>query len=111
MARLPRLAAALLVTALVAPEALAATPYTPWIGAKLRGNEVVAVIATSPAEVAGLEVRDRILSVDGAQTPRGADVARAIQAGEIGQFSVVRVQRGAKELSLAVFVAARPDRD
>jgi thiol-disulfide isomerase/thioredoxin len=97
----------------MAPAALAAGPdgRTPWMGAKLRGNEVVAVLRPSPAAVAGLEVRDRILSVDGATTQRGADVARAVMAGRIDHISVVRIQRGDKLMSLAVFLAARPDRD
>lgn len=113
MARLSSLMIALLVPILVAPAALAVGPDggTPWIGAKLRGNEVVAVLSPSPAAVAGLEVRDRILSVDGAPTEQGADVARAVMASRIGRISVVRIQRGDKLMSLAVFLAARPDRD
>jgi|GEM_PF-2841554 len=111
MARLTPLVAALLIPTLAAPAASAADPGDPWMGAKLRGNEVVAVLSPSPAADAGLEVKDRILSVDGTVTTRGADVARAVSAGQIGQFSVVRVQRGAKQMSLAVFLAARPDRD
>lgn len=80
----------------------------PWVGAQLKGTEVIGVTDDSPAATAGLEVGDRVLSVDGLPTPTGEDVAAVVRDGRVGAFVVMRVERGERQLALAVYLAARP---
>jgi len=110
MKRLTVFAAALASSLSLGASAGAASPSeAPWVGLRLRGAHVVEVVSPSPAQVAGLEADDTVLSVDGVPTRSGADVARAIAGGKLGDVTVVRVQRGDKRLSFAVFLAAKPE--
>ncbi|MFT7583443.1 MAG: thiol-disulfide isomerase/thioredoxin [Myxococcota bacterium] len=81
---------------------------TPWLGVTLKGTEVLKVANPSPAFVAGMETSDRVISVNGTETTSGREVQREVQAGQFGDFAVVRIVRGDKRLSLAVFLAPRP---
>jgi carboxyl-terminal processing protease len=64
------------------------------------GNlEVVAPLAGSPAEAAGIEPRDRILEIDGVKTSSlTLDEAAAKMRGKIGTKVSITVQKNTKEL-------------
>ena len=112
MNKLAALALVIASTSLSAAPAAAAPPAeAPWIGLKLKGARVVEVVSPSPAEVAGLEAEDRVLSVDGVAVGGSADIARAVARRPLGEVSVVRVERSGKRLSFAVFLAAKPEAD
>lgn len=63
------------------------------------GNlQVIAPIAGSPAEQAGLQPRDRILEIDGVPTKQiGLDEAAARMRGKIGTSVTLKVWRNGKE--------------
>jgi len=99
----------LAVAAPAGPAVRGAPTPAPWIGLRIQGLEVVDVVVPSPAAVAGLEAGDRLVAIDGEPLRDASSVVAAIARSDIGRMSVVRVARGDRELSLAVFVATRPE--
>lgn len=63
-------------------------------GVRLRSNEVISVIANSPAEVAGLMDGDEILSVDNISSRSAEILARLLTSGRPGDFKSVSIRRG-----------------
>lgn len=72
------------------------------------GAEVVTVAAGSPADVAGLEVGDVIVSLDGQAIERMPDLIRWLQALSPGDRVEVGVERSGERLTLAGTLGERP---
>ena len=75
------------------------------------GAQVVEVISGSPAEAAGLQVGDLILSVDGEELTADNTLAELIQAKQPGDMIMLEVQRSgeAENLSMDATLAENPD--
>lgn len=75
------------------------------------GAQVVEVIADSPAEAAGLQVGDVILSVDGEELSVDNSLAEVIQARQPGDKISLQVQRSgeAENLIIEATLAENPD--
>jgi S1-C subfamily serine protease len=71
------------------------------------GVMVIEVIGGSPAERAGLQVNDRILSVGGRKVESTVDVRAAIQDRVVGDEVPLAVLRDGKELELKVRLGGR----
>jgi S1-C subfamily serine protease len=62
-----------------------------------------------PAEQGGIEVGDRIVSVDGQEVNESADVSALVTAKRPGDKVEITVQRGGEEESLNVELGERPE--
>lgn len=75
-----------------------------------RGNEVVvrAVISATPAERAGVQEGDAVLSVDGEEVHKSEDVTDAIRDRAPGDTVRLKLRRGDQVLEAAVVLEERP---
>lgn len=69
------------------------------------------VVRGAPAEHAGIQAGDRILSVDGEQVGRPQDVVRNVSRHRAGERLSVGLERAGATRLLAVPLGARPDQD
>jgi thiol-disulfide isomerase/thioredoxin len=97
------------------PPASASAPAAarPWIGigieAGAQGVRITSINAGTPAETAGLQVGDEVLSIDDEAVHQPADLqARVAQRG-VGSTVRLRVLRAGAEQTLTLALAARPD--
>ena len=67
------------------------------------------VVARGPADRGGLQVRDRIVEVDGKRITEAADVSTAIAAAKPGDRVEIRYVRGSDERTATVELGTRPD--
>ncbi len=78
----------------------------PFLGVTLEdvegGVRVVSVVEGSPAETAGIQVDDVIVSINGTNTEDSQAVREAILALSIGDTVTIEVQRGEETVSLEV---------
>jgi S1-C subfamily serine protease len=75
----------------------------------IRGAMVVAVTSTdSPAAVAGLEVRDRIVTVDGTEIRNMGHLMRLIGGSMAGTAVTLGVDRAGAALEIEVMLGSRP---
>jgi len=72
------------------------------------GVEVIEVFAGSPADGAGLEVGDLIISVDGVTVSTVSDLIDVVAAAGAGTAVEVTVGRGGTELGIEVVLGIRP---
>ncbi len=82
-----------------------------WEGAdpSLRGAMVVAVTsANSPAAIAGLAVRDRIVSIDGTKVRNMGHLMRLIGGSMAGTTVMLGIDRAGAELEIEVLLGSRP---
>jgi len=85
-----------------------------WIGVSYEtakdgvGVDVTYVFPGSPAEAAGLKLRDRVATVNGAKVTTAAEIGRALDVVAPGGSATFVVARGGEELTLTV-VAGRRD--
>lgn len=94
------------------PERLPSLQMHPWLGVRYatveEGARLVIVEPGSPAEQAGLRVRDVILAVDGKRVGEGnPDLTARILECEPGSMVRLRVRRGNEELDVKVTLGAR----
>ena len=89
-----------------------------WLGVELvarnpaeAGVLVEGVLPRSPAAIAGLATGDVILSIDGEQVQRPADVIRLVSSRRPGDRVGLLFLRQGQNRILAVRLAARPDAD
>ncbi len=87
----------------------------PWLGVSTgdpangsKGAQVGEVVPGGPAEAAGLQPGDTILSIDGHDIVSSEDVAVAINADQVGQTITVRVSRNGQEQTFQVHLGERP---
>ncbi len=94
----------------------------PWLGVAInernpldpdsddsRGVLVADVVPSGPAQRAGVQRGDVILSVDGKPTNNYLALRRAIEARRVGDTVTVKVKRGENEVSLRVVLGSMPD--
>ncbi len=83
--------------------------FKPMIGIRgMSANDepvIESVIPRSPAEKAGLQTGDRILSIDDKQIETFADIQRAIEASLPGERILIGIERAAQRFRLEVEVA------
>jgi putative serine protease PepD len=72
------------------------------------GAVVAGVVAGGPADAAGLQAGDRVLSIDGHEVSQAADIAAAVAGLKPGREVKVGVRRGNDERSLTVRLGTRP---
>jgi putative serine protease PepD len=81
----------------------------PYMGVAMEsGARVASVVPGSPADDAGVRVRDLVVSVDGRAVRSGGDVANVVQRHRVGDTVALVVRRGDRRLTLRVKLAARP---
>jgi hypothetical protein len=84
----------------------------PWLGGLLAdvggGVTVIDVTAGGPAEAAGIEVGDRVVSIAGELTERAAVARSAVRAATAGAVLAVQVQRNGATQILEVELGATP---
>ena len=101
------------------PHAVQAVPEGPgWLGVELAargpteaGVLVDGVLPSSPAQVAGLESGDVLLSVDGVTVLRPPDVVRIVSSHRAGERVALVFERQGQTRLVAVGLGARPDAD
>jgi serine protease Do len=76
-----------------------------------RGALVAQVLPGSPAEAAGLEPGDIILSFDGKDVPMSSNLPPLVGAAEVGTAAVVEVLRDGTLTALTVTLAELPEDD
>ncbi len=76
-----------------------------------RGIVVTQVIEGSPAEEAGFQVGDVILSVNGTQIASNHNMVGVVERLHVGDTYPIRVLRNEKELELSINIGARPNDD
>lgn len=84
----------------------------PWIGLMFESRtttKIETVLPGTPAERAGLQIGDEIVSVDGSQVARGADVVAIVTGHKAGDRLVLSVSRGGNTLEIPVTLEARKD--
>jgi S1-C subfamily serine protease len=72
------------------------------------GAVVSQIVPGSPAERAGLQVGDVVVSAGDREIHASQDVVRAVLAGRPGTTLALRVRRGGRELSQTVALGVRP---
>ncbi len=82
-----------------------------WVGIRLAKKPTITqVVAGSPAERAGLQVGDEVVSVAGQTVASGDEVALRTRALALGTRADIVVRRAGRELTIAVEPEPRPDR-
>jgi len=82
-----------------------------WVGIRLAKTPTITqVVSGSPAEHAGLQVGDEVISVAGHSVATGDEVALRTRALPLGKKADVVVRRDGRELTIAVEPEPRPDR-
>ena len=71
------------------------------------GVRVSSVLSGSPAEAAGLQRGDIVLSVDGEETPDLVTYSEVLRGHEPGDVVHVRIRRGEAEMALEAELEAR----
>ena len=84
--------------------------FMPDYGGTDDGVGVGPVTQDGPADLAGLEEGDLILSVDGMETPDVEVYAEVLDMLIIGRPAKVRIRRGQTEKDIEITVGSRPDR-
>ena len=77
-------------------------PNGPVFGATVQGQEITAVVANSPAALAGLEVGDKILSFNGATIRDANDYSKAVDASPLDANLVVLKKSSGAQTNVAV---------
>lgn len=72
------------------------------------GAEVVEVVPGSPAEAAGLQVGDRVTSVDGQPVSSTESLVALVRAGRVGEEMELTILRGGQEMTVPVTPIAAP---
>jgi putative serine protease PepD len=87
----------------------------PWLGVSTgdptngsKGAQVGTVVPGGPAQAAGLQPGDTILSIDGQDIVSSEDVAVAVNGDHVGQTIDVRVRRNGQEQTVKVTLGERP---
>lgn len=78
----------------------------PLLGSGEVGRLVVRIARNSPAERAGLQIGDVLLSIDQKSTRRSNDIVTAMRSRVIGERAELRLWRSGKEVQKAVVVEA-----
>ncbi|MBI2846573.1 MAG: PDZ domain-containing protein [Chloroflexi bacterium] len=102
----------LITASLIIPNRAEAQDASPtpksWIGIEIaqRGENVVIVrvVPDSPAQQAGLEVKDIILSIGGTKIEKVKDVLDIVKGTAVGEKLNITVKRGEQELTVEVTV-------
>lgn len=83
-----------------------------WVGIELTSNAgtVVAkrIVRGSPAEIAGVQKGDELVSIDGAAIQSSRQLIQAIQDAGAGKSVSLKVKRGAADKTIAITIAAHP---
>jgi len=74
----------------------------PVFGATVKGQELIAVVANSPAANAGLQVGDKILSFNGATINNAIDYEKAVDASPVTANLVVLKKGSAQQTNVSV---------
>ncbi len=74
----------------------------PVFGATVKGQELIAVVANSPAANAGLQVGDKILSFNGATINNAVDYEKAVDASPVNANLVVLKKGSAQQTNVFV---------
>lgn len=85
----------------------------PWIGILIetgeKGVRVKQVVDATPAQKAGLQAADEVLSLDGTATKDPADLIQRIQDKGVGEKVTLKILRAGKEQDITLALEARPD--
>jgi thiol-disulfide isomerase/thioredoxin len=82
-----------------------------WVGIRLAKTPTITqVVSGSPAEHAGLQVGDEVISVAGQTVATGDEVALRTRALALGKKAAIVIRRDGRELTIAVEPEPRPDR-
>lgn len=83
-----------------------------WIGIELVTNAGVVsakrVVRGSPAEIAGVQKGDELVSIDGSAVQSSRQVIQAVQDAGAGKSVSLKVKRGAADKTIAITIAAHP---
>jgi hypothetical protein len=94
------------------------TVQTPWIGMSVKEGKVLGLVASmsgvvvtrvqtgGPAEHAGIQVGDQVLSVDGKPIETWADIAGAVEKARIGQPLDLEIKRSGRMRLVTLRVSA-----
>jgi serine protease Do len=88
-------------------------PLNPAISAQIgiqetQGIIISDVVAGSPADSAGLQVKDVVTAIDNTPLQGDSDLAQAINAHKVGDMVTLTVLRGNQKLSIKVTLGALP---
>ncbi len=84
-------------------------PNLPVFGATVKGQEIVNVVANSRAELAGLEVGDKMLSFNGATIANGYDFEKAVDASPLDAKVVVLKKTTNRQVTVDVRLNRDPN--
>lgn len=110
-------AAALCSLLLVHVAAANTTAERPWLGVSFNnvhsylGVHISEVIPDTPADDAGFEAGDYIVSIDGQDLTSGQELSAAIQSKQVGDDIVVQVLRGTADVVINVTLERFPTAD
>lgn len=93
------------VTPAIATQNKLPITYGAWVSS---GGQGAAVVAKSPAAVAGIQAGDIIESVDGIKLDSTHDLANVINEYSVGDVVTLVVNRAGKEITLQATLAQRP---
>lgn len=89
------------------PATLPPPATDPWLGVQLDGTRIVRAIGSSPAEHAGLQTGDELLSLDGWALTDAASFIQRVQRKHVGQQAEIVVRRNGTELAITATVGDR----
>nr|HEX4315595.1 redoxin domain-containing protein [Kofleriaceae bacterium] len=91
------------------PAELPATA-TPWIGVQVSAdNHVAQVIPNAPAERAGVQVGDELVSLDGVGLFSPQDLPTRVRSSKVGDKVTLRVRRATGEVDLPIVLEAKKE--
>lgn len=78
-----------------------------FMGIGVAGNKILEVLDHSPAQIAGIQPGDRILAVDGIQTPTWEKLTNSIRA-KPGEEIILTIDRDQEQLELSLLAETDP---
>ncbi len=106
------IAGGLSASALANPSSMAPEPRA-WLGVGFNGNSralvINEVIRDTPADIAGLQVNDVILGIDGNAIRKGEDLIKVIESHRVGDRVEVSLRRAGQALRVSTELAGKLD--
>ena len=96
--------------ALATPPAELPASATPWVGVMVSAdNHIAQVIPNAPAERAGVQVGDELVSLDGVGLFSPADLPTRVRGNKVGDKVTLRVRRSGHEIDLPIRLEAKKE--